>query len=88
MDGWNYILDGTSYISDQMKRAILHEIYHQFLVDEGDKVGTLNGYIMRGGQYYSDGPDSHSYDNGWFRMDYLNNNLVFGENEVPFDGFS
>ncbi|MHA2029021.1 MAG: hypothetical protein ACW99Q_06500 [Candidatus Kariarchaeaceae archaeon] len=73
---WKFSIIGT-----------LHEVCHQFLVDEGDKEGTPTGYIMNGGTQYSGGPNSHSYATGWFRMDYLNNYLVYTQNEDTFDGF-
>ncbi len=69
----------------------LHEFYHlYYILEGGGGVGhsdTPEGYVMHGGTYYGSGPLGHSYVNGWFRIDYTNNYLVWETYENKYDGF-
>ncbi len=75
---------------DDWKRSTivaLHEFHHHFNVTDGDLCNppTPDGYVMRGGEYYDDGP--HTYDDGWFRIDYTNNYAIYILYQGKYDGF-
>ncbi len=77
MDGWNYILDGTSYISDQMKRAILHEIYHIYAaIDlyDNDTYPDIETVIMDGAENWDSQCDSvriHPITYDWITKSFI-----------------
>lgn len=79
-DMWKYSLIVT-----------LHEFYHLYEILEGGggpgQSDTPSGYVMNDGTSYQQiNPPYHSYGNGWFRIDYQNNYLVFWQYEDKYDG--